>query len=128
VFADVDHAVLAGPRLVAIESKSWLPGHYTTDASGDLRRDGRRFRGGGSRLTESIEAYRRLLRGIEIRGALIIYPSRAGEVTTGETLDVPAAPMPPEQFVDEIGSWLAAEPSTVDATAFRAVLGRVVSA
>jgi hypothetical protein len=36
--------------------------------------------------------------------------------------------MPPEQFVDEIGSWLAAEPSTVDATAFRAVLGRVVSA
>jgi hypothetical protein len=65
VFADVDHAVLAGPRLV----KSWLPGHYTTDASGDLRRDGRRFRGGGSRLTESIEAYRRLLRGIEIRGA-----------------------------------------------------------
>jgi hypothetical protein len=36
--------------------------------------------------------------------------------------------MTPEQFVDEIGAWLAVEPSTVDADAFRAVLDRVVSA
>jgi hypothetical protein len=128
VFADIDHAVLAGRRLVLIESKTWLPGHYAADSAGGLWRNGQRFRGGGSRLAESIDAYRDLLPGVEVRGALIIYPSRAGEVSTAEALDVPAPPMTPEQFVDEIGAWLAVEPSTVDADAFRAVLDRVVSA
>jgi hypothetical protein len=127
VFADIDHAVLAGRRLVLIESKTWLPGHYAADSAGGLWRNGRRFRGGGSRLAESLDAYRDLLPGVEIRGALIIYPSRDGEVSTAEALDVPAPPMTPEQFVDEIGAWLAVEPSTVDAEAFGAVLDRVVS-
>jgi hypothetical protein len=127
VFADVDHAVLAGRRLALIESKMWLPGHYTTDGEGNLSRNGRRFRGGGSRLAESIDAYRDLLPGVEIRGALIVYPSRAGAVSTAGAFDVPAPPMTPERFIDEIGAWLAEEPSTVDADAFRVVLGRVVS-
>src|SRR5699024_2098311 len=42
VFADIDHAVLCGRRLVLIESKSWLPGHYTSDSSGGLLRNGHR--------------------------------------------------------------------------------------
>jgi len=33
VFTDIDHALLCGRRLVLIESKSWLPGHYYCDAS-----------------------------------------------------------------------------------------------
>jgi hypothetical protein len=63
-----------------------------------------------------------------VRGVLLIYPSRAGEVTTGEPPDVVAQPMNPEQFVREVGGWLAAEPATVDRDAFRTVLGQVVSA
>lgn len=62
VFADVDHAVLCGKRLVLIESKLWLPGHYETAEDGRLLRNGRPFRGGGSRLAESLAAYRDLLR------------------------------------------------------------------
>ncbi|HKS44341.1 MAG TPA: DnaJ domain-containing protein [Amycolatopsis sp.] len=127
VFADIDHAVLAGRRLVLIESKTWLPGHYATDETGGLWRNGRVFRGGATRLPEAIDAYRELLPGAEIRGALIVYPSRAGQVTA-EPADGSSVPQPmtPEQFAREIGGWLAAEASTVDLKLLRALRARVV--
>lgn len=127
VFADVDHAILRGDRLVLIESKMWLPGHYTADEDGTVWRNGHPFRGGAIRLPECVEAYRELLPGIEVRGALVIYPSRAGEVTTGEPPEVDAPPMSQERFVREIGEWLAEEPPTVDRDAFRAVLDLLVA-
>jgi DnaJ-like protein/nuclease-like protein len=128
VFADVDHAVLAGRRLVLIESKAWLPGHYTTDDTGGLWRNDRRFRGGATRLPETIEAYRDLVPGAEIRGAMIVYPSRAGVVSTdpADAGTTEPCPMTPEQFVHEIGDWLAAESSTVDVDLLRAVRAQVV--
>ncbi|MFC4003133.1 DnaJ domain-containing protein [Prauserella oleivorans] len=126
VFADVDHAVLCGHRLVLIESKRWLPGHYSVDDAGVLHRNGQRFRGGGTRLAESVAAFEALLPDVEVRGALVLYPSRAGEITT-DPGDGDVRPMTPEEFVREAGAWLAAEPSTVDRTVFRAVLGQVVS-
>lgn len=126
VFADIDHAVLADRRLVLIESKTWLPGDYGADEDGTLWRDDRLFRGGATRLPEAIEAYRELLPGLEVRGALIVYPSRAGEITTEQDFDVPAPPMTPEQFVTEIGGWLAAAPSIVDVDVLRQVLRQVV--
>lgn len=46
VFVDIDHAVLCGRRLVLVESKSWLPGHYQTGDDGSLWRNGHLFRGG----------------------------------------------------------------------------------
>ncbi|PRX45973.1 nuclease-like protein [Prauserella shujinwangii] len=127
VFADIDHAVLCGRRLVLIESKLWLPGHYTLDADGGLLRDGRRFRGGGTRLADGVEAYRRLLPEVEVRGALVLYPSRAGRISTGPAGDAEVPPLTPEAFVHEIGDWLAADPSTVDRAVFRTVLDRVVT-
>ncbi len=126
VFADIDHAVLCGKRLVLIESKLWLPGHYATGDDGRLQRNGRAFRGGGSRLTESLAEYRRLLPGVALRGAMIVYPSRTGAVTTDFEDRALAPPMTPEQFLQEIGGWLAAEPSTVDAATMRIVCDRVV--
>lgn len=124
VFADVDHAVLCGRRLVLVESKLWLPGHYTSDAAGGLLRDGRRFRGGGSTLAEGLEAFRTLLPDVEVRGALVLYPSRAGRITAGSAHGE-APPLTPEAFVRDIGGWLAADPSTLDRQVFRAVLGQV---
>lgn len=126
VFADVDHAVLCGGRLVLIESKLWLPGHYDVDSSGTLWRNGHRFRGGAVTLPERLAAYRALLPDLEVRGALLLYPSRAGEITVGDTPGE-APPMVPERFVREIGGWLAADPSTLDREAFRTVLAQVVS-
>jgi hypothetical protein len=126
VFADVDHAVLCGKRLVLIESKIWLPGHYETAEDGRLLRNGRPFRGGGSRLAESLAAYRDLLPGVALRGAMIVYPSRSGDLTTADPDDLPAPPMTPETFLYEIGEWLAAEPSTVDHDALRSVRDQVV--
>ncbi|MEC3976090.1 J domain-containing protein [Amycolatopsis sp. H20-H5] len=128
VFADVDHAVLCGKRLVLIESKLWLPGHYETGEDDRLLRNGRAFRGGGSRLAESLAAYRELLPGVALRGAMIIYPSRPGDLSAADEPEAPAPPMTPEQFLHEIGGWLATEPSTVDAAAVRAVRGQVVGA
>jgi hypothetical protein len=127
VFADVDHAVLCGRRLVLIESKTWLPGYYTTDDNG-FWRDNRPFRGGGSLLPEGVAAFRELLPDVEVRGVLVVYPSRDGVITTDEPADADIPPMTPEQFVHEIGGWLAADPSTVDSAAFRAVLRQVVGA
>jgi hypothetical protein len=126
VFADVDHAVLCGKRLVLIESKLWLPGHYETGRDGRLLRNGRAFRGGGSRLSESLTAYRDLLPGVALRGAMIVYPSRSGGLTTADPGDLLAPPMTPETFLHEIGEWLAAEPSTVDHDALRAMRDQVV--
>ncbi|MFD9889187.1 DnaJ domain-containing protein [Amycolatopsis sp. NPDC059027] len=128
VFADVDHAVLCGKRLVLIESKTWLPGHYETDDDGRLLRNGRTFLGGGSRLAESLAAYRDLLPGITLRGAMVVYPSRSGELTTEDPGDLPSPPMTPEAFLHEIGAWLSAEPSTVDHEALRAVRAQVTGA
>ncbi|MFF0148837.1 nuclease-like protein [Amycolatopsis sulphurea] len=125
VFADVDHAVLCGRRLVLIESKQWLPGHYETAEDGRLLRNGRLFRGGGSRLPESLDRYRDLLPGIALRGAMILYPSRAGELSTADPHGEPAPPLTPVQFLHEIGGWLSAEPSTVDHETLRALTGLV---
>jgi hypothetical protein len=128
VFADVDHAVLRGHRLVLIESKMWLPGHYTADEHGELWRNGHPFRGGAIRLPEGVAAYRDLLPGLDVRGALLVYPSRAGEITTGDYPDhVPAPPMSQQRFVMELGEWLAEEAPVIDRDAFRTVLDRVVS-
>lgn len=127
VFADVDHAVLCGRRLVLIESKLWLPGHYEADETGSLWRNGHPFRGGTIRLPEAVDAFSELLPDIEVRGAVLIYPSRSGEVSTGEPAEVPAPPMSPQRFIVEVGEWLAADPSTVDRDVFRTVLERVVS-
>ena len=126
VFSDVDHAVLCGRRLVLIDSKMWLPGHYTADKSGTLWRNGHRFRGGGIRLPEGVTAFGNLLPEVDVRGAHVLYPSRAGEITTGAAVTV-APPMSPDQFVREVGEWLAAEPDTVDRDVFRTVLTQVVS-
>lgn len=122
VFADVDHAVLCGRRLVLVESKLWLPGHYEVTLAGEVARNGHRFRGGTVRLPGLISAYRALLPEIEVSGALLTYPSRAGEVTTGEGLAYT-----PEGFVAEVGTWLTVEPSTVDRNLFRTLLKMVVS-
>jgi hypothetical protein len=122
VFADLHHAVLCGSRLVLIESKSWLPGHYEVAADGAVLRNGHRFRGGAVRLPERLAAYRALLPDTEIRGALLIYPSRAGEITVGDGIG-----HTPERFVREIGAWLAAQPSTVDREMFRTLLRQVVA-
>ncbi|WP_189057628.1 J domain-containing protein [Longimycelium tulufanense] len=127
VFADVDHAVLCGRRLVLIESKTWLPGHYTADETGALWRNGHPFRGGAVRLPDGVAAYRELLPDVEVRGAVLVYPSRAGSVTTDEPADISAPPMSPELFVEHIGDWLAEEPATVDRNLFRTLLRQVVS-
>ncbi|SFQ49066.1 DnaJ domain-containing protein [Amycolatopsis arida] len=127
VFADVHHAVLCGRRLVLVESRMWLPGHYTTDESGQLWRDDHRFRGGGSTLDDAVAAFRELLPHVEVRAAVVVYPSRAGELTVGDTTGMVVPPMTPEQFVRRLGGWLAVEPSTVDTVAFRRVLNQVVT-
>lgn len=126
VFVDVDHAVLCGDRVVLIESKRWLPGHYTGSEDGRLWRNGHRFRGGGTRLPESIAAFEELLPEVDVRGALVIYPSRAGEVTTAEAGDATIAPLTPERFVQEIGQWLASDPATVNRDLVAAVLEQVL--
>ncbi|MFC4855015.1 J domain-containing protein [Actinophytocola glycyrrhizae] len=122
VFADLDHAVLCGRRLVLVESESWLPGHYEVADSGAVLRNGHPFRGGSVRLPERLAAYRALLPDAEIRGALLIYPARAGAITVGDGLAYT-----PERFVREIGGWLAIDPSTVDREIFSTLLRQVTS-
>lgn len=122
VFADLHHAVLCGHRLVLVESRSWLPGHYEVDTDGTVLRNGRAFRGGSVHLPERLAAYRALFPDAEIRGALLIYPGRTGTITVGDGLGYT-----PERFVREIGGWLAAEPSTVDRELFVTLLRQVVS-
>ena len=58
----------------------------------------------------------------DVRGALLIYPTRAGNMTVGNGLGYT-----PERFVRDIGGWLAAEPSTVDRDMFRTLLRQVVA-
>lgn len=127
VFADIDHAVLCGRRLVLVESKSWLPGHYGADDDGTLWRNGHPFRGGGTMLPEGMAAYQRALPDFEVRCALLIYPSRAGEITTDEAEGQVVVPMTPDQFVEDIGEWFAEDPTTVDRDALRLVLDQVVA-
>src|SRR5699024_1450072 len=128
VFADIDHAVLRGNRLVLVESKAWLPGTYRTTEDGVLSRNGQRYRGGASNLDSAVAAYLEILPHLEIRGAIVIYPNRNGRVDIAEdSVDTDiATPMTPEVFVRDTGSWLATEPATVDIPTFRSMLRQVV--
>src|SRR5437870_2081431 len=96
------------------------------DEEGVLWRNGHRFRGGTTRLSEGVAAYRDLLPGIEVRGVVLPYPSRSGEVTAAAS-GHSVSPVTPEQFVREVGQWLSADPATVDREIFHTVLRRVVS-
>lgn len=127
VFSDVDHAVLCGDRLVLVESKTWLPGHYERDSEGVLWRNGHRFRGGTSRLADAVASFAELVPDVEVRGAVLVYPNRAGAITTGYPGDLAESPMTPEEFVRDVGRWLAENPATIHRDAFRAVLGQLVS-
>lgn len=127
VFVDVHHAVLCGERLVLIESKTWLPGHYSVDGAGNLWRDNHRFRGGGSSLADCVDAFQDLLPGLEVRAALIVYPSRAGDISIGDVSGADVPPMTPEGFVHDMGEWLSQQPSTVDRQAFTALLAQVAA-
>jgi xanthosine utilization system XapX-like protein len=126
VFADVDHAVLCGRRLVLIESKMWLPGHYDVDEAGELWRNDHPFRGGAARLGKQLRIFQQLWPELEIRGVLLIYPTRPGEITT-DYQGAGIAPMVPADFVREVGGWLATDPGTVDRKAFTAVLAQLVA-
>nr|WP_042198596.1 DnaJ domain-containing protein [Kibdelosporangium sp. MJ126-NF4]CEL23439.1 Chaperone protein DnaJ [Kibdelosporangium sp. MJ126-NF4]CTQ96819.1 Chaperone protein DnaJ [Kibdelosporangium sp. MJ126-NF4] len=125
VFADVDHAVLCGRRLVLIESKMWLPGHYDIDEDGEVWRNDHPFRGGSIQLADQMTEFRALWPELEVRGVLLLYPSRPGDITTDYAGAV-IPPMVPADFVREIGGWLAADPITVDKKAFTEVLAQVV--
>lgn len=129
VFADVPHAVLCGRRLVLIESKSWLPGHYTMDGSGWLWRNGHRFRGGTTLLADGVAAFADLLPEVEVRGVALIYPNRAGDVSTADGVAEGSSVqlMTPARFVRELGDWLAGDPNAVDREAVAAVLDQVVT-
>lgn len=127
VFADVDHAVLRGRRLVLVGSKLWLPGHYEADDDGSIWRNGHVFHGGDATLTESVAAYRELLPDVDVRGVLVVHPSRAGLLSTDVEDDVAIAPLTAEGFVRTIGAWLAEEPPMLDRETFRIVLGRVAA-
>ena len=70
----------------------------------------------------------KILPDLEIRGVVLIYPSRAGEVTTADHNGTAVTPMTPAQFVREIGRWFADDPATVDRDAFTTVVEQVVSA
>ncbi|GAA2981594.1 J domain-containing protein [Actinokineospora diospyrosa] len=126
VFADVEHAVLCGHRLVLIESKLWLPGHYEVDDDGSLWRNGHPFRGGSSGLFEAVAAFAEHLPGVDVRGVVLVYPSRSGDVTTDETPGLGVSAMTPVGFVREVGSWLAGDCAVVDHHVLRAVRARVV--
>jgi hypothetical protein len=126
VFADVDHAVLCGRRLVLIESKMWLPGHYDIDEDGEIWRNDHPFRGGSTQLADRLKVFTDLWPDLEIRGALLIYPTRPGDVTTDPTgADIP--PLTPADFVRDIGGWLAKDPNTVDKRALATLLDSVVT-
>jgi DnaJ domain len=125
VLVDVDHAVLCGHRLVLIESKMWLPGHYDIDEDGEIWRNDHPFRGGSVRLVSQIAAFRGLWPDLEVRGVLLLYPTRPGEIST-DWRGAAVPPMVPADFVREIGGWLASDPVTVDRQAFAEVLAQVV--
>ena len=128
VFADVDHAVLCGRRLVLVDSKRWLPGHYEVDDDGTVYRNGHLFRGGTTRLAEGVAAFEALLPEVEVRGVLLLYPNRAGEITIGDPdADAVLETSTPEDFVCDLGEWLADDPATVDREAFSTLLAQVVT-
>lgn len=127
VFADVEHAVLCGTRLVLVESRLWLPGHYELDDEAGLWRNGHPFRGGATDLPDAVAAFADLLPGVEVRGALLLYPCRRGDLTTDDTPAMDVSVMVPETFVRTVGAWLAAECGVVDQHVLRAVRARVVT-
>jgi hypothetical protein len=127
VFADVDHAVLRGRRLVLVESKMWLPGHYEADDDGSIYRNGHGFHGGAVHLPRAVAAYRRLLPDVEVRGVLVVHPSRAGLLSTDVEDEVAIPPLTAEGFVRTIGAWLAEESTSLDRGTFRIVLGQLAT-
>ncbi|MFC7616058.1 hypothetical protein ACFQV2_23885 [Actinokineospora soli] len=127
VFSDVEHAVLCGNRVVLVESKLWLPGHYEFDDDAAIWRNNHPFRGGETTLPETVAAFAELLPGVEVRGALILYPNRRGALTTDDTPALGVSPVDPDTFVHVFGAWLAADCGHVDHHTLRSLRARVVT-
>ncbi|WP_156756288.1 J domain-containing protein [Actinokineospora pegani] len=125
VFADVDHAILCGHRLVLVESKLWLPGHYELDDDGALWRNGHPFRGGQTSLAETVATFAEMLPGVEVRGALLVYPSSDAELTVDETPVGGVHPLLAEGFVRGMGGWLAEGCGVMDPHTLRVLRDRV---
>ncbi|AHI01252.1 DnaJ domain-containing protein [Kutzneria viridogrisea] len=123
--AEVDHAVLCGHKLLLIESRSWLPGHYTCDAKGALQRDGAAFEGSDLRLAKTVAAYQMLLPKMDVQGFVLVHPREPGEITSAMPATVPIDVIGPEDFVRGVGGWLAGEPALIDRDVFLTLLDQV---
>jgi DnaJ domain/Nuclease-related domain len=123
--AEVDHAVLCGRKLLLIDSKTWLPGHYTSDGNGGLLRDGSAFDGGELRLSRTVAAYQMLLPKVEVQGIVLVHPSEPGDITCRMPASVPMKVMAAEDFVRDVGDRLADEPPLVDREVFLTLLDQV---
>ncbi|MGH3861523.1 J domain-containing protein [Actinokineospora sp.] len=126
VFADIEHAVLCGHRLVLVESKLWLPGHYEIDDDGSLWRNGHAFRGGTTNLFHAVAAFQDHLPDVDVRGVLLLYPNRRGPLTADDAPGLGVSAMVPDQFVQDIGDWLSVDCALVDQRILRKVRARVV--
>jgi hypothetical protein len=126
VFADVEHAVLCGHRLVLIESKLWLPGHYEIDDDGSLWRNGHAFRGGATTLFDAVAAYQDHLPDVDVCGVLLLYPNRRGALTTDDAPGLGVAAMVPDHFVRDVGEWLSHDCPLVDQRVLRAMRAMVI--
>lgn len=111
----VDHLLMAGSRVAAVASIVGPPGTYSIDVYGSVLRDGRPF-GGAPALTEAVNAWRRFLRGTEVRGYLVVLPTADGRqgIAAVSAPDSVIACLSPATAVAELTAWLQAEGNIVD--------------
>jgi hypothetical protein len=121
--AEIDHAVLCGHRLVLIDSVIWPEGKYSVDRSGYVHRDGKSFGGGAFVLGEATRAFQLLLPRLEVRGVLLVWPETSGNAPSSTWNGTDVAVTGAEDFVREVGGWLAGQPTIIDREMLRVLLG-----
>ena len=78
-------------------------------------------------LPGAVAAYRKLLPDVDVRGVLVVHPSRARVLSTDAEDQVAIPPLTAEGFVCTIGAWLAEESTPLDRDVFRIMLGQLAT-
>ncbi|WP_022871706.1 OB-fold nucleic acid binding domain-containing protein [Nesterenkonia alba] len=109
--ADIDHAILCGDRLVLVDAKLYAPGDYFW-LDGKVHR--RRADGGaevrGEPMVYALQRFADLFPHLQIRPVVVLHcGDETGEIRTNNVeakkRGLPEL-MTPEEFLEEIGSWL----------------------
>ncbi len=122
-FPRIPHAIIAGHRLILVESVAWPPGRYTTTPQGRVLCDGVYTGQSAGPLIAATGHWQALLQaGHRVSAVVVVHPTAAGDLALPDATDPGPAWTGPEQAAPSIRAHLPRGQGTASARAIAALI------